>query len=117
MIQSLKIGTTDIRTIAITGHRITHKKGQDCGSNITQGTGLLAILVLSKGILLGVAGHDERDRVGGMRSVGVSSLLVNHLFGVTVVGGDEQEVSGLLASFVDCADGLIGSRDGLDRRI
>ena len=52
-----------------------------------------------------------------MRSVGVSGIVVDHLLGVTMVGSNEQDVSSLLASFVDRADSLVGSSDGLNRRI
>jgi len=52
-----------------------------------------------------------------MRGVGVSSLHVNHLLGVTVVSGDKQDVSSLLAGFVDRADGLVGSGDSFNGRI
>ena len=34
-----------------------------------------------------------------------------------MVGSDEQDVSSLLASLIDRADGLVGGRDGLNRRI
>ena len=52
-----------------------------------------------------------------MRSVRVSCVWVNHLLGITVICSDEQDVTGLLAGLVDRADGLVGSRDGLDRCI
>ena len=52
-----------------------------------------------------------------MCSVRVSSLCVDHLLCVTMVGSDEQDVSSLLASLIDRADGLVGGRDGLNRRI
>ena len=52
-----------------------------------------------------------------MRGVGISGLFVDHLLGVTVVSGDEQDVPSLFAGFVNRANGLVGSRDSLDRRV
>ena len=98
-------------------HQTTHKEGQNCRGNITEGTGLLIFLILRKRVLLGVPSHNEWDGVSGMCSVWVSGLFVDHLLGITVVGGDQQDVSGILASFVYRPNGLVGGRDGLDRRI
>lgn len=96
----------------------THKEGKNRRGNITQSAGLIFFLIIfRKGVLLGISGHNERNGVCCMRSVRVSCLMVNHLLSVTVIGSDEQDVSGLLASFIDFADGLIGGRDGLDSRI
>ena len=44
-----------------------------------------------------------------MRGVRVPGLLVDHLLRVAVISSDQQDVSRLLASLVDSADGLIGS--------
>ena len=52
-----------------------------------------------------------------MCSVGVPGLFVDHLLGVSVIGSDEQDISGLFAGFEDRPDGPVGGRDGLDRRI
>jgi len=94
-----------------------HEKGQNRRGNVAQGPRLFIFLIFRKRVLLGITGHNEWNRVGGMRSVGVSGLFVDHLLGVAVVSGDEQDVPSLFAGFVDRADGLVGGRDSLNRRI
>ena len=49
-----------------------------------------------------------------MSSMGVASLCIHHLLGVTVVSGDGQGVVVLDASGEDGADGGIGGAHGLD---
>ncbi len=49
-----------------------------------------------------------------MSSMGVASLSVHHLFGVTVISGDGQGVVVLGASGEDGADGGIGGAHCLD---
>lgn len=49
-----------------------------------------------------------------MRRVRRARLGVAHLLGVAVVGGDEEDVAGGLAGFVDGADGGVGVGDGGD---
>ena len=39
----------------------------------------------------------------------VPGLFVDRLLGISTISGDQQDVSGLLASLVYCADGLVGS--------
>ena len=47
----------------------------------------------------------------------VPGLFVDRLLGISMISGDQQDVSGLLASLVYRADGVVGGRDGLNRRI
>lgn len=65
----------------------------------------------------GVRNNQLSEPTGGVRGVGVSSLGVNHLLGVAVVGSDAEDVTGLLARVVDGPDSRIGSSDGLDSRV
>jgi hypothetical protein len=117
LVQSLPTSITPIRTDHHVYDQKTYKESKNSRSNIAQSTWLIAFLIFSKGVLLRIAGHDERHGVGGMGSVRVSGLFVDHLLGVAVISSDQQDVSGLLASLVDRADGLVSSRDSLDRRI
>lgn len=64
-------------------------------------------------VALGSVGHDEGDLVEGVRGLG-GVLLVEHLLGVAVVGGDEEGVAALLALLVDLADGGVGLGAGND---
>lgn len=41
------------------------------------------------------------------------AILRDHLFGVTVIGGDHEDVTVFLAGFVDCADCLIAMTHSL----
>lgn len=85
--------------------------------NITQSAffSFLPILVVRKRVL-GVlwSRDDERDLVGRMGRVGGSSVQVDHLFRVSVVGGNDEGVSHLLARFVDRADCRVGVGDGFN---
>jgi hypothetical protein len=97
---------------ALTGHflglRKTHD-GQARGRDIGQAT-----LVTGDIEFTLVASDDERDGVGGVGGVGRAGVRVNHLLGVTVIGGDGEDVAGFLACVVDGLDGLVGGGDGLD---
>lgn len=86
------------------------------GSNIAECTLLLVTLLLvgREREFLGVSGHDEGNRVRGVCRMGGTRLGVDHLLGVPMVGGDEQDVARLLARLVDDAHGLVGVRDGLN---
>jgi len=117
LIQSLTTSIVQINTVAILVHINTHEKGKNRRSNITQSARIIAFLIFRKRVLLGIACHNEWNRVGGMCGMGVSSVVVDHLLSVAVVGSDEQDVSGFFASPVNRADSLVGSRDRLDRRI
>jgi hypothetical protein len=46
--------------------------------------------------------------------VWVSSLGVQHLLSVAVVGGDTKDIASLLAGIVDGLHSSVGGRDGLD---
>ena len=48
-------------------------------------------------------------------AVRVSCLLVDRLLGVAVINNDQQDVSGLLASFVDRDDDPVSRGNGPDR--
>jgi hypothetical protein len=49
--------------------------------------------------------------------VGCSGIGIEHLLGVTVVGGDEQEITSFLTGFVDCADCCIRLSDSFNGRV
>ena len=114
LIQSLR--TSTIR-ISINHHAYTCNESKDSGGNVTQSTRFVAFLIFREGILLWITGHDERHGVGGVRGVRVPGLFVDRLLGISMISGDKQNVSGLLASLVYRADGVVGGRDGLNRRI
>ena len=71
-------------------------------------------LVYGELVFLRVSGHDERYRVRGMSRMRGSGIGVQHLLGVTVVGGDEQNVTCFLAGFVNCADRCVCFADSFD---
>jgi hypothetical protein len=58
--------------------------------------------------------EQESQLTGGVGSVGLLGLEVNHLLGVTVVRGDGEDVAGFLTRVVDGLDGLVGRVNGLD---
>jgi hypothetical protein len=64
--------------------------------------------------LLRVASHNERHRVRGVCGVRSTRLGIDHLFRVTVIGSDEENVTRLFARFVHRADSFVGVRDGFD---
>ena len=47
----------------------------------------------------------------------IARLRVDHLLGVTVVRGDEEDIAGLLAGLVHDADSLVGVVDGLNSSV
>lgn len=100
---------------ALTGHffglRKTHN-GQTRRRDIRQ-----AALVTGNVELTLVASDDERHGVGRVGGVRRTSVRIDHLLGVTVVGGDGEDVAGFLACIVDGLDGLIGGGDGFDGSI
>jgi hypothetical protein len=51
--------------------------------------------------------------VGGVAGLGAAVGHL-HLFGVAVVGGDEENIARLLAAFVDLGNGLVTSLDSGD---
>jgi hypothetical protein len=61
-----------------------------------------------------VTRDDERYRVGSVSRVRGTSFRVDHLFGVTVVGGDGEDVACFLTRVVDRSNRLVGGSDGLD---
>lgn len=58
-------------------------------------------------MFVGIGSHNERHGVGSVRRVGVFGLRIDHLLRIPVVGGDEQNVAGLLACFIDRLDRLV----------
>lgn len=117
LIQSLRTGAIQISINYHAYDRKSYKGSKNSRSNVTRSTWLVAFLIFCNGVLLGVTGHDERHRVGGVCRVKVSSLFVNSPLGVAVINSAQQNVPYLLANIVDRADGLVGSRDGLGRCI
>lgn len=63
------------------------------------------------------SGWGVEQRTGGVGGVGVTSLWVQHLLGVSVVGSDTQNVASLLASVIDSLDSLVGSSNSDDGSI
>lgn len=58
----------------------TYHDGEDCGGDVSEAS--LALRVVLERETLGLlSGHDERNRVGRVSGVGVSSLGVEHLLG------------------------------------
>lgn len=100
---------------ALTGHFFRLRKTHD-GQTGRCDIGQAAVVSGNVELTL-VTSDDERHRVGRVSGVGSASFRVDHLFGITVVGGDGKDVAGFLACVVDGLDGLVGSGDGLDGSI
>ena len=102
----------DLLDQVLTGHflglRQTHD-GQTSRRDIGETTLLAIDLVFAL-----AARHDERYGVSRVRRVWSTGFGVDHLFGVTVIGRDGENVPGLLAGVVDGLDGLVSGGDGLD---
>ena len=84
------------------GLRKTHSR-KDSRSDITKDTALLLEAPALRSV-----GHDEGDLVGSMGGLGLAVREL-HLLSVTVVGGNEEDVTLLLAALENLANGLVGS--------
>ena len=90
------------------GRDIQAHDTEDGGSNVAEGTGGLCELMV-------FAGHDEgyaRASVGGVWGFAV---VRNHLFSVSMVCSDKENISVLFTGLVDLPDGLIRCLNAQDR--
>lgn len=77
----------------------------------------ILLLVLDEAQHLRVTGHDERNFVRGVRRVRRARVRVDHLFRVSVVRSNEEDVPSLLCGLVNGSHRLVGSGDSLDGRV